>query len=87
METGQSDPVEERYCYCDDPGDPETNASMIQCGGGCERWFHQKCIKWFQQGDYLVASYDENVKLSLQSVSQESSEDEQPFLCVDCWER
>lgn len=53
-EQGTPDPDAELYCLC---RRPDTGTFMIGCDGGCDDWFHGKCVNIAERDKGLIDRY------------------------------
>lgn len=53
-EEGTPDPDANLYCLC---RKPDTGTFMIGCDGGCEDWFHGKCVGVVEKDKNLIDRY------------------------------
>ena len=51
---GTPDPDAELYCLC---RKPDTGTFMIGCDGGCDDWFHGKCVQIAERDKGLIDRY------------------------------
>lgn len=51
---GTPDPDAELYCLCQKP---DTGSFMIACDGGCDDWYHGKCVGIAERDNKLIDRY------------------------------
>jgi hypothetical protein len=82
-----------RHCYCNGYCQACTSTATCELHEGffcsvCNDWFHATCTGWEIHGDapnqYMESKMYSDLKLSLDSISQEDSH---PWYCIRCWEK